>query len=568
MAKFCPGAVQFVDKSLYLTADTEICNKSILEHCKCGHYQQYNWVKPYCANWNSNGQTVCFLSDGINASACPGAVELGNESIYWTGDAEICSQSENNILEYCKCGYYPDHLVGPYCTQWKNNESEFCLLSGGSNGKFCPGAFQVKNESIYGTGNEKLCAQSRNFTLENCKCGHYPAYPVGPYCAKWSEDDTPYCLLSGAFNASGCPGAKKMQNEFIFWTEDEGICAQSVNYTLENCKCGHDLDHPVVGPYCANWLGSDTEYCLLAGGSSAKFCPGAYQMKNGSMYFTEDKEVCNRSITPHPEIISLGVRQPFTVSEIAQICIYALSILIGTCGNALVIKYFSFGDASIRAGSRFVVILAAIDIVSSLWLPGYYIVINISYRFHLYTSPEFAHWPFGKVACHIFPFYPLLLYATAWILLAISMERARAIFRPFAEKLSAKFVIIVSSVVLIASGALYLSVGLRFRYLANLNIYINGTMYAYSKCTMRMKEMERLIVNFVRLAIGIWTPMLVTVGGVYPSVFETEETGRNQKKQLFARLKQTDDSDITDLYHSPDCFLHLLFAKYHTVYCG
>ena len=106
-------------------------------------------------------------------------------------------------------------------------------------------------------------------------------------------------------------------------------------------------------------------------------------MKNQSIYLTENEKVCKRSITPRPKKVNLHIRQPFTVGEIAQICLYALSILIGTFGNTLVMKYFSFGEVSVRAGSRFVVVLAAIDTVSSLWVPILYIIINLLYWYEL-----------------------------------------------------------------------------------------------------------------------------------------------------------------------------------------
>ena len=55
-------------------------------------------------------------------------------------------------------------------------------------------------------------------------------------------------------------------------------------------------------------------------------------------------------------------------------CLYSINILLGTIGNALVARYFEFGERSIHLGSRFVVVLALVDFVSSIVIPGFHTV--------------------------------------------------------------------------------------------------------------------------------------------------------------------------------------------------
>ena len=50
-------------------------------NCSCGHYPKYDWAGPYCSHWIEDEPPFCFLSGESNASICPGAVQLGNETL-------------------------------------------------------------------------------------------------------------------------------------------------------------------------------------------------------------------------------------------------------------------------------------------------------------------------------------------------------------------------------------------------------------------------------------------------------------------------------------------------------
>ena len=466
------------------------------KNCSCGHYEQYDSIGPYCSNWYHDGPKFCFLSGGANASTCPHAVQWGDENLYYTENEEICKMSQDYTLEHCNCGHYPEYdLVGPYCAEWIEDESPFCLLSGGYGSRYCPGAVQVENENLYWTRNVEVCNRSQNYTLEYCNCGYYPEYDqVGPYCA-------PFCFLSGGYNARQCPGAIQQGNESLYWTEDAEVCQRSKSFILKNCKCGH---YNRIGPFCANWIANEPPFCFLSGGSDSKFCPGAVQLETENIYMTEDGEICNITIPPDPTRFNLLSPKPLTIKEIAHICLLSLSAIIGTCGNALVIKYFAQSEGSSRPGSRLVIALALIDFVSSLWLPGYDIIVLILYNFD-----GMQVWPLGEPMCYISNFYPILNYQTPWFLLAISIERARAIFRPFAGKLRLKFVLLISIVILVSSCALHLKYALSQRYFNNINVYIEGVLYEYPTCEPYMSSEEHFTDALVTYSIGIWSPMLL-----------------------------------------------------------
>ena len=111
----------------------------------------------------------------------------------------------------------------------------------------------------------------------------------------------------------------------------------------------------------------------------------------------------------------LSLRRPFSVDEISQLILYSMIFVSGTLGNGLVINVFR--KATDRPGSRFVIILAVIDLVTSVITP----LNNI-----LTILYDFQHWPLGKIGCFLLkPWMESTFFASAWILVAISAERFR-----------------------------------------------------------------------------------------------------------------------------------------------
>ena len=181
---------------------------------------------------------------------------------------------------------------------------------------------------------------------------------------------------------------------------------------------------------------------------------------------------------------------------------YLLNILIGSIGNALVVKYFAAGDTSTRAGSRFVIVLAVVDFVSSIWIPG-----RLLLRMIYYPS-----WPFLQ-ACYISELDFSLLLATPWLLLAISLERARAIFKPFAEKLRIRVVLSFSILILACSFGMKLKQVLSLRDITAMKT-IGGAVYVYDTCVTIMDHKDYVINTSIMYTLGIWLPMLL-IAAVY-----------------------------------------------------
>ena len=234
-------------------------------------------------------------------------------------------------------------------------------------------------------GNMPVAAES------NCSCGYYDAfYNIGPFCARWVANSPPFCLLDGEYNASDCPGAIQWGNTSFYWTTDELVCAPSRNYTTLHCNCAHYEKLSWIGPYCRKWAKGYPEFCLLSGGPMGRFCPGA-GVAEKNIYWTNDQTICKRA-SNFSKIRNLSFShplRPINGRKIAMLCLYLLTIVIGTIGNGFVVKYFAFGDASGRPGSRFIVVLAIVDFVTSIWIPSIAIFKELWGTF----------WPLGETFC-------------------------------------------------------------------------------------------------------------------------------------------------------------------------
>ena len=287
--------------------------------------------------------------------------------------------------------------------------------------------------------------------------------------------------------------------------ENSAVCAKSSDYVEKNCNCYHYEERYDVGPYCLTWDGLDPPYCYISGGPDGRFCPGAFQTIDTYLYWTDDIGICNRSQLIGPIIpLDFGVKEHFSGKEILLLTVYILGLLLGTIGNALVIKQFVSFDAHEHPGSRFVIVLAGVDFVSSIWLP----FLDIVYTF--YDFKVIKPWPLGQILCvPIVGFNGIFFFCSAWLLVAISLERARAIYKPFARKLSKKYVVLVSILTIVFSISLSVYEATHTQYRGKSFAYLDGTTYEYAQCVLDMSDKSFMIDAFLTSSLGILLPMVI-----------------------------------------------------------
>ena len=75
-------------------------------------------------------------------------------------------------------------------------------------------------------------------------------------------------------------------------------------YEAQSCHCGKYIKYPHIDSYCSRWDITKGPYCLLKGGSMAKYCPGARQIFRTNIYRTWDESICNASIGEFSRFLS------------------------------------------------------------------------------------------------------------------------------------------------------------------------------------------------------------------------------------------------------------------------
>ena len=73
-------------------------------NCSCGYYDEVDWVGPFCRRWVEDYLPFCLLSGGLSARSCKGAVQWGDDSLFWTENEDICEKSIDNVPKNCSCG--------------------------------------------------------------------------------------------------------------------------------------------------------------------------------------------------------------------------------------------------------------------------------------------------------------------------------------------------------------------------------------------------------------------------------------------------------------------------------
>ena len=113
----------------------------------------------------------------------------------------------------------------------------------------------------------------------------------------------------------------------------------------------------------------------------------------------------------------------FRPAQVGIIILCCATFLFGVIGNSFVIKQFIAPDQFSNSGSRLVVILAVIDILTSVLLPLDMIAT------YVYNPGKTYYWPFGRFGCYAVVYAKCVIPASAWLMVLISLERYRLVQR-------------------------------------------------------------------------------------------------------------------------------------------
>ena len=113
--------------------------------------------------------------------------------------------------------------------------------------------------------------------------------------------------------------------------------------------------------------------------------------------------------------------------EIVQLIIYMIILVVGCVGNTLVILYFGFKKKVKQRFSYYLINLAFVDLLTSLFTPVHFI----------YTIISQHQWQIGLLACiGLSSLGPLTVNVSSWIITSIAIERHRGIKNPLQQRYS------------------------------------------------------------------------------------------------------------------------------------
>lgn len=145
--------------------------------------------------------------------------------------------------------------------------------------------------------------------------------------------------------------------------------------------------------------------------------------------------------TLNATMASTAVEEPSALKWIRN-SLYVLIFLCGTFGNALVI--LAYRNPRMRSVTNlFIANLAVADLTVAL--------INVPVNITISVIP-FHHWPFGLALCKLIPFLSgVSVFSSVGTLIAISVDRYRAIVHPLLPRIRTRHAItIIASIWIVA----------------------------------------------------------------------------------------------------------------------
>ena len=124
--------------------------------------------------------------------------------------------------------------------------------------------------------------------------------------------------------------------------------------------------------------------------------------------------------------VKVGLPMTLHAAKSTIVIFYTIVFICGTVGNALVIRNYASSSTSGQNGAKFVIVLAIIDLISSVWVPFVEVNKILFFRPYVRIIETYSHWPYGKIPCYVLHgSFNMMFFASAWLLVAIGIERMR-----------------------------------------------------------------------------------------------------------------------------------------------
>ncbi|XP_065643817.1 somatostatin receptor type 2-like [Hydra vulgaris] len=230
--------------------------------------------------------------------------------------------------------------------------------------------------------------------------------------------------------------------------------------------------------------------------------------------------------TANPAIVTAKT----LTSQGLLIAAFALILITGVIGNAIVIYVFGYKLKYRSTTELLTLYLGITDLLSSFFNPSLFIY---------WTLTDHKQWGFGKLACYIFPTLgPIMTSISSGLLLIFAIDRYIAFVTPFRKKLSQKTVNIAFTIDIFLSIFVYFHyiLALKFDETSNLCIipYPNDYSYGIPNCIFIILRLSFFATVFCFTNVKIY--QATKKSRIHFSRIEDQIRRRKQTKKIMVIL--------------------------------
>lgn len=216
----------------------------------------------------------------------------------------------------------------------------------------------------------------------------------------------------------------------------------------------------------------------------------------------QDNSTDNGTLTPTEGSDNSTISEMPVYAQTIWVLLYSAIVILATGGNVLVCYVVLAYQRMRTVTNYFIVNLAISDILMAVLCIPLSFVANVL----------FNHWPFGSALCSVVPYaQTVAVFASAFTLVAISVDRFIAIIYPLRQRLTTKQVLIIVAVVWVSSLTVPLPTAIFSKVTVNesrcYEVWGQDERFSYSLAIMVLQyflPLSVLIVTYLGIGIVIW----------------------------------------------------------------